>query len=142
MKKLNTCKKLISSILVVALLSLGCSDIVHITKKEFNEGYFEDGEKSEIYVTTKDSLHYHFLDYSYYIQYDSLCGDGNQLDLQEERLPFDGKIAMENIESIERKEMDVVMSSVVAVVLIATLIIAIVVINEIAESIPDFKGFN
>ena len=122
MKKLNTCKKLISSILVVAMLSFGCSDIVHITKDEFNEGYFEDGEKREIYLTTKDSSRYHFLKDYYSIRYDTLYGKGEQIAMEGNETEFSGKIAMEDIESLEGKEINVLYTAYVLIAIIKKII--------------------
>jgi len=93
-------KKLISSILVVALLNLlGCysSELVNATEYKQIE---EEGKPNEIYVITKDSQEYHFSESNFYVENDTLYGKGKLLLSDGEEL-FDGKIAFSEIESIK-----------------------------------------
>jgi len=96
-------KKLISSILVVALLNLvGCYSFKSVTVPEYSQIEEED-KPNEIKVKTKDSQQYHFSDSNFYIENDTLYGKGI-LFLSEEELPFEGKIAFGEIESIQLEE--------------------------------------
>ena len=97
-------KKLISSILVVALLNLvGCYSFQSVTVPEYKQVEEDDGKPEEIYVTTKDSQEYHFLDSKFYIENDTLYGT-EILFLSEEELPFEGKFAFGEIESIQLED--------------------------------------
>ncbi len=93
-------RKLISSILVVALLNLlGCysSGLVNATEYKQIE---EDGKPNEIFVKTKDNQEYHFSESNFKVLNDTLYGKGILL-INEEGLPFEGKIALSEIESIQ-----------------------------------------
>jgi hypothetical protein len=102
-------KKLISSILVVALLNLvGCysSDLVTVT--EYNQ-IEEENKPDDIRVMTKDSQEYHFSKSNFYIENDTLYGKGISLPGYEE-LPYEGKFAFEEIESIQTEHFSVPVS--------------------------------
>ena len=92
-------KKLISSILVVALLNLvGCYSFAPVTVPEYEQVEEKEGKPDEIRVITKDTQEYHFSDF--YIENDTLYGKGKLLsDDWEQQL--DRSIALSNIESIE-----------------------------------------
>ena len=96
-------KKLISSLLVIALLNLvGCYSLESVTVPEYQKIEEEDGKPNEIYVKTKDSQEYHFSASNFYIENDTLYGK-EILFISEEELPFEGKFAFGEIESIELK---------------------------------------
>ena len=93
-------KKLISSILVVALLNLlGCysSELINVT--EYNQIEEED-KPDEIRVITKDSKEYHFSEMNFYVENDTLYGKEILL-LGERKHILDRKIALSDIESIQ-----------------------------------------
>jgi hypothetical protein len=97
-------KKLISSILVVALLNLvGCYSFQSVTVPEYKQVEEEEGKPNEIYVKTIDSQEYHFSDSDFYIKNDTLYGK-EILFLSEEELPFEGKFAFGEIESIQLED--------------------------------------
>ena len=97
-------KKLISSLLVIALLNLvGCYSFQSVTVPEYQNIEEEDGKPMEIFVTTKDFQEYHFSDSNFYIENDTLYGK-RILFLSEEELPFEGKFALGEIESIQLEE--------------------------------------
>ena len=123
-------KKLISNILVVALLiQVGCysSEVVTVTEyKQFEE---EEGKPDKIIVTTRDFETYHFfLDSGYYIENDTLYGKGI-LFVNDEMQPFDrkGKIALSDIVSFQFDEIDVMKTAVRVGVVIGSLIIIMVI---------------
>jgi hypothetical protein len=96
-------KKLISSILVVALLNLmGCysSELVNVTEYKQVE---EEDKPDDIRVITKDSQEYHFSDSNFLIDSDTLYWK-DILHLSKEELPFEGKFALGEIKSIQLKE--------------------------------------
>jgi len=99
-------KKLISSILVVALLNLvGCYSFQSLTVPEYQKIEEEDGKPNEIYIKTKDFNEYHFSDSNFYIENDTLYGKGI-LFLSEEEIPFEGKFAFVEIELIQLEYFD------------------------------------
>ena len=94
-------KKLIASVLVVALLNLfGCYSFEAITVPEYEQVEKEEGKPGEIYVKTKDSQEYHFSESNFYIENDTLYG--KEISLQSEiELPFEGKFVLGEIKSIQ-----------------------------------------
>ncbi len=102
----NMNKKLISSLLVVALLNLvGCYSFRSVTTPEYKQVEEKEGKPNEIYVKTKDYQEYHFSDSDFYIENDTLYGK-EILFLSEEELPFEGKFAFGEIESIQLEYLD------------------------------------
>ena len=94
-------KKLISCILVVALLNLfGCysSELINVT--EYNQIEEKEDKPNEIYVKTKDYREYHFSDSNFYIENDTLYGRAILLP-GEDRMPFEGKFAFSEIKTIQ-----------------------------------------
>jgi hypothetical protein len=99
-------KKLISSILVIALLNLvGCYSFQSVTVPEFKQVEEEEGKPDEIYVLTKDGEKYHFLKHNFYIVNDILYGKGKLLLGDREEL-IDKKIALSDIVLIEVENFD------------------------------------
>ena len=128
-------KKLISSILVVALLNLlGCysSGLVNATEYKQIE---EDGKPNEIFVKTKDNQEYHFSESNFKVLNDTLYGKGILL-INEEGPPFEGKIALSEIESIqfEGYDLDATLLLLVGIWRVG-LIGALFFMNFIAETI-------
>ena len=94
-------KKLITSILVVALLNLlGCYSFESVTGPEYKQVEEEEGKPDEIYVKTKDYQEYHFSDSNYYVFNDTLYGN-EMLPLGAREKPLDRKIALSDISSIQ-----------------------------------------
>ena len=99
-------KKLISSILVIALLNLvGCYSFQSVTVPEYKQVEEEEGKPDEIYVLTKDGEKYHFLWANFYIVNDILYGKGKLLLGDREEL-IDKKIALSDIVLIEVENVD------------------------------------
>ena len=97
-------KKLICSILVIALLNLlGCYSIEPVTVPEYKQVEEEKGKQKEIYVKTKDNQEYHFTESNFYIENDTLYGKEKLL-LSKEDVPFEGKFAFGEIQSIQLED--------------------------------------
>jgi hypothetical protein len=100
-------KKIISSILVIAFLNLlGCYTFQPVTVPEYKQIEEQEDKPDEIYVITKDDQKYHFLESNYYIENDTLYGKEIVITYFESghvknELPFDRKIAISEIETIE-----------------------------------------
>jgi len=129
--------KLISSLLVVALLNLlGCYSIQSVTVPEYKQVEEEEGIPNEIYVKTKDNQEYHFSDWNFYIENDTLYGK-EILFLSDREQLFDRKIALLNIESIEFEGFDSVdtwllLAGVGVVLVIGAIVLMAVTIEAIS----------
>jgi len=94
-------KKLISGILVIALLNLvGCYSFESVTVPEYKQFVEEEGKPDEIYVKTKEIQEYHFADSNFHIDQDTLYGNGILLRSTEE-ITFEDKISLNEIDSIQ-----------------------------------------
>ena len=97
-------KKLISSVLVVALLNLvGCYSMSELTKEEV----ITDKEYDDLTVITKDSLKYKFEKPDFYIVNDTLKGIAGIID-QDTRIRehFDANIPLSDIIMFETSKYD------------------------------------
>ena len=100
-------KKFISSILVVALMSLlGCYSFQSVTVVEYKQIEENEGKPNEIKVKMDDSREYYFIDSNFYIENDTLYGKG-EIILNSNEQKFDGEVAVSNIESIEVEKLNV-----------------------------------
>ena len=98
--------KLISSLLVIALLNLvGCYSFESVTVPAYKQFVEEEGKPDEIYVKTKDIKEYHFSESNFNIENDTLYGKGKFLPIENEQ-PFEGNIALSEIESIRVETYD------------------------------------
>lgn len=90
---------LLCIIYILLLCLLGCSSttLVEVNKLELRS--LKDDNPSEIFVTTTNSIQYHFNKNEYYIENDTLYGQG-KIYLNDKNKNFEGKIALSNIESI------------------------------------------
>ena len=99
-------KKLISSVLIIALLNLvGCYSLQSVTVPKYKEIEKNEGKPEEIFVKTIYGQEYYFTDSNFYIENDSLYGKGILL-TGEESLPFEGKIALKRIDSLKMELFD------------------------------------
>ena len=94
-------KKLISSILVIALLNLvGCYSFESVTLNEYKQVEEEEGKPDEIFVKTIYNKEYHFADPNFYIENDTLYGTGKLL-RSTEAITFEERISISEIDSIQ-----------------------------------------
>ena len=94
-------KKLISSILVIALLNLvGCYSFESVTVPEYKQFVEEEGKPDEIYVKTKDIQEYYFSESNFNVENDTLYGTGKLL-RSTEAITFEERISISEIDSIE-----------------------------------------
>ncbi|MCH7774712.1 MAG: hypothetical protein IH784_09955 [Bacteroidetes bacterium] len=94
-------RKIFIGFLLLALINflLGCYSSAWITVPEYNQ--IEEEDKPDyIYVKTKDNQEYHFSESNFYIENDTLYAKGKEILYNKEK-PFDGKIALSDIESIQ-----------------------------------------
>ena len=116
-------KKVFISFLVLALTNflVGCysSELVNVAEYRQVE---EEGKPDEIFVETKDSQRYHFLNTGYYIENDTLYGKG-AIVVDGIEQAFEGKFALSDIESIQFEDVDGVKTTVLVIGIVAILII-------------------
>ena len=109
-KKQNNYKKLISNLLVVALLTqiVGCYSYQEITKEEFTQA-----EKyTDLQLRTKSQSIYKFDEGSYTVMEDSIYGSGiKKLKHSNKRFEdYTGSVYLEDIESFEFDKFDTVIT--------------------------------
>jgi len=99
-------KKLFISFVIISLFNyLACTSL-NVASKESIEEELESGTPhGDIYIITKDNNRYHFGEWGYRIESDTLYGKGLKINPNGEE-PFDGKIAMDDISHFEVKERD------------------------------------
>jgi len=96
----NTYKKLICSILVVALLNLmGCYSFESMTVPKYKQVVETEGKPDKIIVKTIDSQEYQFSESNFYIENDTLYEKVNTRELS-----IGGKIALNEIASIQLED--------------------------------------
>jgi hypothetical protein len=92
-------KKVFISFILITFINLiaGCYSFQPVTVNEYKQIEEEDGKQNEIYVLAKDLQEYHFSDSNFYIENDTLFGKAK---VMARELPFEGKFALEDIETI------------------------------------------
>ena len=135
MKKQNNYKKLISSLLVVALLTqiVGCYSYQEITKEEF----VQTEEYSDLRVRTKDQNWYEFYENDYTVKEDSIYGSGRKIFKVGSKFDedFTGSISIDDIESFKFDRIDIVLTIWVS----ATVVGLIVFIADIIANLGPFN---
>ena len=132
MKK-NNYKKLISSLLVVALLTqiVGCYSYQEITKEEF----VQTEEYSDLRVRTTDQNWYEFYENNYIVKEDSIYGSGRKIFKLGNKFGEDytGSISLEEIESFKFDKFDLMGT----VIFIAIGVGILALIASSIEMIPE-----
>ena len=133
-------KKVFVSFLVLALTNflVGCysSELVNVAEYRQVE---EEGKPDEIFVETKDSQRYHFLNTGYYVENDTLYGKGAKV-VDGIEQAFEGKLALSDIESIQFYNFDNVDGVKTAVLLLGTTAIVIIMVIVMSDFDFSFKG--
>lgn len=132
-------KIFISLVLLSFLNYLGCYSSEIITKNEVDQGLKKINLDEEISISTKDYNSYRFGAHQYQIQNDTLSGTGVITKLGKQ-IPFKGKIAMNDIVSIEQKSTDAVatIGLVLGIAALGALIFTLVVVTAVTNDItPD-----
>jgi hypothetical protein len=124
-------KKFISSIIFIAFLNLlGCYSFQSYTVIEYKQIEETEGKPNEIKVKVDGSREYHFTDSNFYIEKDTLYGRGKII-LNSNEQPFDGEVAVSEIESIEVEKLNVLETVGAIAGITVVLIIGIVTIAAI-----------
>lgn len=99
-------KKITISFLIISLFNyLACTSLNVASKESIKEELESGTLHGDIYIITKDNNRYHFGDWGYRIENDTLYGKGLKINPNGEE-PFEGKIAMDDISHFEVKEAD------------------------------------
>ena len=131
-------KRIITSVLVIALLNLfGCYSVKYLTVPEYQKIEGDKGKPSEIKVKVKDSQGYHFTDSKFYIENDTLYGKGEMI-LDEDEKPFEGEIALSEIESIEVENINWLNTSLLGLGILAIGVMGLIGLFALLTS----EGFN
>jgi len=98
-------RKIFISFLLLALINflVGCYSFKSVTVPEYEDKEKIEGRTGEIYVKTKDSEEYQFLESNSYIEDDTLYINGISL-LSFAELPYEGKFALGEIKSIQLED--------------------------------------
>jgi len=133
-------RKFFISLLVVSFLNyVGCYSSEIISKAEIDQGTKKINFDEEISISTKDYNSYRFGAHQFQIENDTLYGTGVTSKLGNE-VPFKGKIAMNDITSIEQKSMDAGATTgliIGGLVLGALIAVVVVVAAFTSEVTPD-----
>ena len=106
MKIACTYLKLISLMLIISLINLfGCYSSEVVTLREYEKIEKEKGKPETIYVLKGSNEEYHFAKEGYTIENDTLYGRGLKV-VNNEKQPFEGKIPVEDITTIELSKFD------------------------------------
>lgn len=99
-------KYLVYSLLLSLINFLGCYSFEHIRGLEIREELEQDNRR-DLTIVTKDYKEYHFESFMYTVVNDTLFGTGTLLRLNKE-IPFQGKIAANDITDIEFKNTNII----------------------------------
>jgi hypothetical protein len=102
-------KKTFIGFMVFAILNLiGCYSFQTVSSETINKYASVDGSEA-IELTTKDHIEYRFNKYSYRVKNDTITGNGYVIQLNDE-VPFNGRIAFEDIIAMNVEKLDAVAS--------------------------------
>ena len=124
-------KKSFIGFMVLSILNLiGCYSFQSVSPELMNESISADGGDA-IKLMTKEYIDYRFDRYSYRVENDSIKGNGFVLQINEE-VPFNGKIAFEDIINLNVEKLDAVASFGLAfgVAIIGLILVFVIEINK------------
>ena len=131
--------KISVSFLIIFLFNyLACTSL-NVASKETIEEEFESGTlHGDIYIITKDNNRYHFGDWGYQIQNDTLYGKGLKVNPNGEE-PFDGKIAMDDISHFEVEEAETLatVGVVLGVAAFAMIVLGAIAMNSASNDVKE-----
>ncbi len=132
-------KKLSFFSLIIFLFNyLACSTL-NVASKETIEEELESGTlHGDIYIITKDNNRYHFGEWGYRIESDTLYGKGLKINPNGEEL-FDGKIAMDDISHFEVEEAEplATIGLVLGVAAFAMIVLGAIVVNSTSNEVKS-----
>jgi hypothetical protein len=133
LKKISVC------FLIIFLLNyLACTSLNVASKETIQEELNSGSLHSDIFIITKDNNRYHFGDWGYQIQNDTLYGKGLKVNLNGEE-PFDGKIAMDDISHFEVEEAEplATVGVVLGVAAFAMIVLGAIMVNSASNDVKE-----
>ena len=133
------CKKICDSFLIVFLFNyLACTSMNVASKETIQEEVDSGTLHGDIFIITKDNNRYHFGDWGYQIQNDTLYGKGLKVNLDGEE-PFDGKIAMDDISHFEVEESEplATVGVVLGVAAFAMIVLGAIAVNSASNDVKS-----
>jgi hypothetical protein len=132
-------KKLSVWFLIICLFNyLACTSL-NVASKESIEEELESGTlHGDIYIITNDHNRYHFGEWGYHIENDTLYGKGLKINPNGEE-PFDGKIAMDDISHFEVEEAEplATVGLVLGVAAFALIVLGIIAANSVSNDVKS-----
>ncbi len=132
-------KKISISFLIISLFNyLACTTLNVASKESIKEEMKNGTLRGDIYIITKDNNRYHFGEWGYHIENDTLYGKGLKINPNGEE-PFDGKIAMDDISHFEVEEGDALATTglVLGVAAFGLLVLGIIVTNSVSNDVKS-----
>lgn len=132
-------KIIIGSIIISYLSYTGCYSNEMISKEEIISGEYQVDHTQDIFITTNDFSRYHFISGYYHFQKDSVYGEGTKL-VSGEKISFKGVLPVNDITSIEQKQIDEGSSTglVLGIIAIGVVAAGIIVLALISDAFnPD-----
>ena len=94
-------------LIIISLINyVGCYSYEQVRGSDIREELEQDNQR-ELYIVTKDYINYHFDCNMYSVKNDSLLGIGTFYQLNRE-MPFNGKIALNDITDIKIKNINTI----------------------------------
>jgi hypothetical protein len=112
---------------------------LNVASKESIEEELESGTlHGDIYIITNDHNRYHFGEWGYHIENDTLYGKGLKINPNGEE-PFDGKIAMDDISHFEVKEAETLatVGVVLGVAAFAMIVLGAIALNSASNEVKS-----
>ncbi len=132
-------KKISISFLIISLFNyLACTTLNVASKESIKEEMKNGTLRGDIYIITNDHNRYHFGEWGYHIENDTLYGKGLKINPNGEE-PFDGKIAMDDISHFEVEEGDALATTglVLGVAAFGLLVLGIIVTNSVSNDVKS-----
>ena len=110
-------KRLISILLLLSFFAqLGCGTMYDISREEFTERYANQKKCPSIHFTTFNSKSYKIAYDSYYLNLDTIYYGVKFSEVQTEKYSYSGKYALQDIQSIQIAETNLLLVPVVYLV--------------------------
>jgi len=132
-------KKLSFCFLIICLFNYLACTTLNVASKETIEEELESGTlHGDIYIITKDNNRYHFGEWGYRIESDTLYGKGLKINPNGEE-PFEGKIAMDDISHFEVEEAETLatVGVVLGVAAFAMIVLGAIALNSASNEVKS-----
>lgn len=136
-------RSIITRILLIIPISFttGCYTFNSINVSEYEEVEEKDGKPNEIYVKTKDQQWYHFTNFNYHIENDTLYAEGiNKTNTTVYGQTVDVKIALSDIQYVKIEELDGLKTAGFVIGSTALILLLIVIYAAVAVGVIRWKN--